>query len=141
MNLLLKKLKSVKNPQEKCDIAVNLSFIKNKPEIIESIIKLLPLWEMTSYSGSKIIVYSRLIVNYYSSDKTIFLKLLKSKNVKVRRIISHAFCFTILADGVDNKKANLLYKKEFIPVLLNYYKKEPDKKLAKFVKEFLDEQK
>ena len=68
---LLSKLTFVKNPQQKCDIAVKLSFVKGNPKIIKPIIALLPLWGETNYSGSKITVYSRLIANYYLSNKKV----------------------------------------------------------------------
>lgn len=134
---LLKKLELTKNPQKKCDIAVQLSFMKGHPRIVRPMFKLLPLWSKTGYSGTKTTVYSRLIVNYYLSNKKIFFGLLGSKDPRVRRIISHAFCFVILADGVDNQKAWELYRKYFRKILSNYVKKEKDNQLAMFVQGFL----
>lgn len=136
---LLKKLELTKSPQKKCAIAVKLSFVKNNPEIIRPILKLLPLWQKTEYGGTKIIVYSRLMVNYYLSNKKIFLNLLNSVDNQIRRIISHAFCFAILADGVDNNKAWKLYRKYFRKILADYAKKEKLVSNKKFILDFTSE--
>lgn len=136
---LLKKLGLTKSPQKKCDIAVKLSFVTGHLKIVKPIIKLLPLWSKTRYSGTKITVYSRLIVNYYLSNKGIFLGLLDSNDPQIRRIISHAFCFVILADGVVNEKAWRLYRKHFRKILSDYVKKEKIVSYQQFVLKFISE--
>ena len=76
LEYLLNLLNSNFDSKEKCDIAIGLSFIKDRPELIDPIIKLLPFWDKTSYSGNIITTYSRLIVNYFHSHGRVFIDLL-----------------------------------------------------------------
>lgn len=137
VNNLIEALKKTKSIQKKCDIAVSLSFVKNQPIIINPIIELLPFWQQSTYSGNIIITYSRLIVNYFNSYKQVFEKLLYDNDPIIRRIISHAFCFVVLADGVDNKKAVSLYKNKIRNILIKYLKKELNQNNKDFVVDFL----
>ena len=131
---LILLMNNTKIAQKKCDIAVALSFIKNRPEIVEPIMQVIPFWQKSIYSGNSITTYSRLIVDYFDVYK--FNKLLYSKNLVVRKIISRAFCFIVLTDGVDRRRAMNIYKKSK-NILKKYLKFENNQKNKKFIHDFL----